>query len=240
MTVLFPQKRTFKGLAWTGDRAPTWVLQVQPPYWVDTSEDTTDGLNGTWTRQLTETSSEQIGFDSDGQFQDRYRTRIRAFDVANVRGIRLSGISPGPDATEEFKFRRLHVYANIPETAGERLMFWHPTLDQSLRAPDMDCGDLQLSQSVTKTFRVKNMSATQTATSIAITREVATNSGGGTLFTEGFKISSDDATYGDTLNIGNLAPGAVSSVLYVRYSTTLLHPYGPHDPYLVAIPTDWT
>jgi hypothetical protein len=95
-------------------------------------------------------------------------------------------------------------------------------------APE-DFGDRPLGTTVTRQFRVKNASATKTASTIS----VACND-------DDFAISTDGTTWVVTINIASLAPGAESSTMYVRNTTpnpgALL---GPRFARLVALVGSW-
>lgn len=179
---------------------------------VERSDDSTNGRDGAWTQEAA-----GIAFDEEyGGVRPKYRVGI-----ANVGGVAAHTawrfiLDPGANSVSSFDIRCIHLYA--PEFGpANRLAFWHPTIDQEYD-PDIDFDDIARTGTLTKQFRVKNLGATQ-ANNIDLTSQLGVSYDGGqgayTL------LSTDDISYGQTKNIGNLGAGAISSVLYYRCEPTV-------------------
>lgn len=134
-----------------------------------------------------------------------------------IRAIRWGITTTGQDPPE---IRQLMIFGRPTDAQAHSLAFWDPTLDQE--APDdwSDFGAISPGSSATVTVRVKNLSTTQTANNVTMQLADAyrdmnasvSSTGGGVEF-------SDDggATWSEgPLNLGNLAPGTISSVISIR------------------------
>ncbi len=231
---MFPELRDISAYFTTGVHG-----NLQPAL-LDWSADTTDGLDGTWT-----TIANNFLMYS-GTVPD-IRTSISPITpITGVRGIRFNmgyGVALIASATtRSASLSTIHLYGSI--SAGQnpdRLDFWHPTSDAVVTGGHFDFGDIKQGASAVKQFRVKNRSAAQTATSVSLSREVAT-------FTEmltgdsNVEFSSDGSAYANTLAVGTLAPGALSSVLYVRRRVGAAETGTsvPKDARIVATAASWS
>jgi hypothetical protein len=162
------------------------------------SKDTTDGLDGTWTFLKDVAPLASISSNADN------------FHVLNQTGIK--GLRAFSSTTRWF---RLAGFAVFGETAPlDGLVPWHPTLDQPLNSSDYDRGLVTIGgPGVDQTFRLKNMSSTLTANSVTI--GVAGDTAFGSLPTE-VTFSLNNSTFAATQTITSIAPGAFSSVIYMR------------------------
>lgn len=212
---VFPELRNLTGyyIMETLDTAAS--LQV--------SSDTTDGLNGTWT-----TIQNPWIRATDGTPIPDYRTQINTVAGGLVKAVRFNR----PGGT--FRIYCVHLYGNIPAAQNpNRLIFWQPVTDAQTPGAYFDWGDVVQGQSYTKQFRIKNNSAAQTANGVTLTSGAET-------FGMNVQYSTDNVTYNPSLNIGNLAPGAISSVLYVRRSVPGAEPLQAQACYFRARATSWT
>lgn len=200
--IIFPQLRDIQ--------AYFFVAAVGGANTIETSADTTNGQDGTWTvvtPTLVRSSSVPLF----------YRTAITTLAMNGIKAIRYI---PGGGYD---RIGVWHLYGHI--AAGEtpdRLRLWHPTLDEPLddnTAADgahLDWSDIAQGTTADKSFRLKNTSATLTANSISLTTGALTNSTPAI----GPQITySNGGAFSTTLNIGNLAPGALSVVITVRRTT---------------------
>lgn len=194
-------------------------------YQYTTSTDTTDGSNGTW--------SAATNFTVQTSLYPQSRSAIGTMSVTNVKGVRFS-FTCNQDYVA-MTLQALHLYGAIsPSQNIERLEFWHPTLDQLADKATFDFGDIAQGQILTKQFRLKNLSTTKTAGSVAIS---ANNSAGGeTLLAAGLTFSSDNASFATSLNIGSIAPGAITPVLYARRTVGASDPASIRFARIVASP----
>lgn len=201
----FPEPRTVNGIyvLYNGGMVNTGASRV------DYSTDTTDGSDGTWT----------VGPTVPAAFQTRLipeaRTAILALaGMANVTGIRLVAVGNGAAYTTG-DFYSVHLYGSInPAANPERLEFWDPTIDQLADKAALDFGNVPQGSIVDKTFRLKNLSATKTASSIVVSANNAADPSA--VMVEGLTFSLAGGAFAASLNIGNLLPGATSGLITAR------------------------
>lgn len=203
VVLIFPQLRNI--LAYYITAIPDWG-QVGS---VQSSTNTTNGVDGTWTQVLS--SWAMTTFTHTG-----YRDNIKSITASDIKAIRFNA-SHGSSANRILHtWRALHLYGDI--SAGEtpdRLRVWHPTLDEEVDGAYFDWGDAPRESTATRDFRIKNNSSTQTANDITVTREALTP-GSPSIVTQ--HDLSDGGAFASSLNIGNLGPGATSGVLTLRRS----------------------
>jgi hypothetical protein len=204
--LIFPELRDILGYFMyfsSGDFGSALIL--------DTSTDTTNGLDGTWTTRA-------ANWVKSFTPTPGYRTGINTLVVTGIKAIRFQANRVGSGAFNDFAPSQMHIYGAPNSGASiDRLVFWDPTSNVVLPAAALDWGNVPRSSSADKTFRVKNVSTTKTAQGIVISPEALTDTSpsvpGQHLF------STDGTTFTASINIGDLAPGATSSVLYVRRVT---------------------
>lgn len=203
---IFPELRDIAAYYWytsAGDWGQIWEL--------DTSTNTTNGLDGTWTTQVNPWIKSLTATPG-------YRNLINNLSVTATKAIRFRAFRIGSGAFNDVSASQLHIYGK-PNSASaiDRLVFWDPSASAQLLGPAFDWGNVPRSSSADKTFRVKNVSTVKTAQSIVVSAEAITDTSpsvpGQMLF------STDGTTFTATINIGDLAPGAVSSVLTMRRVT---------------------
>lgn len=183
--------------------AVTWTIE--------TSKDTTTGLDGTWTTQVA------AGPNYLKDVKPNYRilaqlTSMLASTVSDeIRGLRISTPSNSTASV-----RALHVYGDFSPTATEeRVAFWEPVTDQEVGPAHFDWGNVPRGSSADKTFRIKNLSDTLTANDIELYVEALT---AGTPSVGSMFVFSDNggATFLSSLSLGDLLPGAISPVITIR------------------------
>lgn len=181
VAILFPQARDIAGVL-AATRYESGVIQV--------STDTTTGIDGTWSTIGTATSS---------SYAEQYRPVTVVAAVSSVLGVRvMSGT----------RIYRIHIYGS-PSATSDRLAMWHPTLDEPVSGAYFDWGDVSQNTSGTRTFRVKNLSATLTASTITLSTSTLTDSTPSIL--PQHTLATDGVTFGATATIASLAPGAISA-----------------------------
>lgn len=205
LSFVFPELRTISGY-WIAT-AVGGAFNADGP--VQVSEDTTNGFDGTWTTLATVNRSSVIHPD--------YRTSIDLVADTGIRGIRFRWTLAGV-GSHAAVFYAVHLYGHIPlDESVDRLVMWHPTLDEELPPAYMDWGDVPRGSTEDRDFRVKNLSATLTAEDIDVGIEAPSDT---TPSVAGQHTFSDDGvTFTGSLAIGDLAPGALSDVLTVRRIT---------------------
>lgn len=212
LNIVFPEPITLTG-TWAWFESGT----SQAYYY---SLDTTDGLDGTWTKI---SSGLRLASSVPGT---QWRTGLNTFNpgIAGVRGVRLYSYI----AT---KFYACHIYKQ-PITASSAtagLAFWSATTDSALPLNAFDMGDvIRDTYTDTKAFRIKNLSTTKTATGLAINAEDDSV----TLHNafEVTELSLDEVTWvpaGTPLPLGDITPGNFSPVVYVRAKASLTGTYNP-------------
>lgn len=198
--IIFPEPRdiTHYFLADNGG-APGNTLQ--------TSDDTTTGLDGTWTTQVAG------DIPSSTQVVPYYRTDIQAASYLNITAIRfVAGAFFDNDNIYAF-----HLYGDFHDSTLDRLLLWDSTLNQPLDGDALNFGNSPRSSSADKAFRVKNASDSKIASSITVAAEVLTETSP-TLLSQ-LMFSTDGMTYTSTASIGSLGPGAISDPVFIRRTT---------------------
>lgn len=213
--LVFPHPRDITDVKIWGNTATTIVpLNPVPEY----STDTTNGIDGTWstlTGLYLDWESEWAGGKVPSPVIPVYRENDSAI-ASNVRGLRLN--FPDMPTFNGNVLNQWHVYGDYSSGANpDRLEIWKPSTDAEIDPGTFDWGDIPRNSSAQKTFRVKNRSATLTAHGVVLSFEqntamVPSQAGW-------HQFSTDGSTWASTINIGDLAPGALSPVLYVRRVT---------------------
>jgi hypothetical protein len=212
MIFSFPEMRNISGYYFNGYWTPT-SLQV--------SSDTTTLLDGTWT-----TIANPWSLFNDGDPYPEYRQKIQTVTAGSVKALRFN-------MSDIREVRNLHLYGSIPVTSNpDRLIFWQTSTDAATGGAYFDWGDIVQGSSQTKDFRLKNNSTTKTANSISLIS-------GNETFGMNLEFSTDGTTFTPSVNIGNLAPGAISSVLYVRRTVPTAENLQVQACYLKASAGSW-
>lgn len=177
---------------------------------VQVSANTTNGFDGTWTQINSYTPP-------SGDPKPGYRSNIISTTQLGIRGIRVS-VSVGVVLGVAAALFTFHVYGeNVPGSNPHKLELWHPTLNQRLSPAALDWGDTPRSSSEDRTFRVKNISPTLTGNSVRVAMDILTD--GSPSVVAQHTLSLDGSTFFAQVNVGNLAPGAISALVTIRRST---------------------
>lgn len=202
-----------------------------------TSADTTNGIDGTWTNQGNWAYDRRSTAVSPA-----YRTNIDSVSVSNVKAVRLHWSQD--DWYDSFYWANVHWYGNVAAgEAPDRLRAWHPTLDEPLddnTSADgawLDFGDAARGTSMDKSFRIKNNSSTLTANSVSITNSALTDA---TPSVPPQFTFSDGGSFNTSLNIGDLGPGAISSVITIRRTTPSNAALSLWTTKVTCDPASWT
>ena len=187
----------------------TWASQTTTAGSIQVSEDTTNGVDGTWTSYSADQYPTTVWNGTN------YRTGIVSATALAIRGFRFRVTHSGV-GSKGYYVQLVHLFGEIaPDENPNRLALWHPTLDQRVVPAYFDWGDVPRSSSLDRGFRVKNLSDVLTANSVRVAMEALTDPtpswvGQHTLSSDG------GTTFLSQVNIGNLAPGAVSSEVILR------------------------
>jgi hypothetical protein len=188
----FPEKREITNC---------WVYIGQTAFaGIHGSNDTTNGMDGTW-----ETASFPAGLPSYAVDFD-WRSGIKAVSFTGTKKtIRL--FTAAPNARTWFI---VHLYGRKDATVTPHdLVFNDQDETPGVEFTSVeDFGDRPLGTTVTRQWRLKNVSATRTAANINI--QCNDND---------FAISTDGISWVTTINIASLAPGAESGTLWTRDTT---------------------
>lgn len=194
---LFPELRDIDGTWWgvQGYTALAWQC----------STDTTNGVDGTWTTFTGSTLNDQLA-------SPQARTAIVATTVLGVRAVRAQV------AINNGFVRNVHLYGEpAPGQNPHRLQLVKAGSDVRLDPAELDWGNVPRGSSADKTFRVKNLSPTLTAQSVRVAMEALTDT---TPAVAGqHTLSIGGGSFLAQVNVGDLAPGAISGVVTLRRIT---------------------
>lgn len=177
---------------------------------LQTSKDTTTGLDGTWETHAVISSSFRSVKPAYRQAASITATIPGASSTA-VRGVRLVYAT-----NTTVTIRAFHIYADISAAATtDRIAFWHPDVDEEMPPAYFDWGNAPRGSSADRTFRVKNLSADKTANDITLYVEALTP---GVPSVAGMHLISENggSTFLTSITIDELAPGEVSDELILR------------------------
>jgi len=182
---------------------------------LERSTNSTNGLDGTWASVVNPWTRD------GGSQKPNYRTSIQTVSINAQKAVRFNVTA----SSNLSGFRALHLYGKRSAVATQYLTLWRPntaagsepTGDSRATSAHFDWGDVPRSSSADRKFRVKNEHGTLTANDVTITIEALTDT---TPSVPGqFLFSDDGVNFAASLNIGNLAPGALSADLWVRRTT---------------------
>lgn len=197
---------------------------------ISTSSNTTNGLDGTWTIQSASPTASTSSAPG-------YRNNIQTVSWTGINAVRFRTVDTGWNWG-------MHLYgAIVAGQTPDRLRMWHPTLDEPLDDPTsadgayFDWGDVQRNTTSDKTFRIKNNSTTLTANSITISQETLTDT---TPTVNSQFTFSDGGAFAASINIGNLAPAAISPVITKRFTRPSNATLALWASRTIANPGSWT
>lgn len=179
---------------------------------VQVSEDTTNGVDGTWTT----VSGYAGGFGASGTVPS-LRTEIIWATYLNVKAVRMGRGSSGGGVSVNFE--HVHFYGEpSPGENLQRLEIWHPTLDQRIGPADLDWGDVPRNSTEIREFRVKNMDPVLTANSVRAAMSILTDTTPSVVGQ--MAISKDGTTWGSQQTLASpLGPEDISPIMYIRRTT---------------------
>lgn len=191
---------------------------------MESSIDTTNGQDGTWT-----THSDYIAWNGYNlESAPNQRTAINTVNIPNIKAIRFSGRN---------HFYLVHLYGSIDHSESpDRLRI--VDLDGEDIAAQLDFGNIAQRSSVTRQFKVVNNSSTLTANNITVS--LSTSSDASPTIIGQYQVSTDNTSFANGINIGSLAPGAESGVLYVRANLLSNAQLGPWSARITAKPVSWS
>ncbi len=193
---------------------------------VEGSNNTVNGTDGTWeTATLTGGTPSGIATGATRTF-DLWRTDLRAITFTQpFRAIRVTISNTATSAGPAQNYVSFHWYGTRA-AATHDLLFINDATGLEFALP-YDAGDVQrdpdtADQLAPKAMRIRNASATRTATTTTVslpTQSPAIN---------GVSLSgSSSGPWTNSVIVGTIAPGADSSVFYVNNIPTVTAPLGP-------------
>jgi hypothetical protein len=201
--VFFPEQREVTACYAAAIGSPSPVPMV-----MHGSNDTTNGLDGTWETASFPGGNPAVASSSWSLIPvDGWRSGIKAVSFTGPKRVIRCYYGASGDITIG-AFGMFHLYGE--KASGQTpddILFIDDITDLEFQAP-LDFGDRPLGTTVTRVFRLKNGSPSKTANSINLQCNDSD-----------FAISSDGTTWVATLNFSSLAPGAETSNLYVRCTT---------------------
>lgn len=235
---------------------------------VETSPNASNGDDGDWTQVLAGANAQfpsitafavdavdMISGAVNGTFfsnNDGYR---RPYDASTPAGYRaVSGVG-----TRQVRAIRLSPYASTPLrenypaavslrlygspdtlASGNRLEFWSADLDARMDLSNLDWGDVPLSSTATRAFRVKNVSPSGVAN--ALTIGAVSGASTTTPPPEGMFVFSIDngVTWNPTVNLTTLGPGSVTPKILVRRVVPMNATLSNWSPRITADAGSWS
>lgn len=205
-----------------------------------TSTDTTNGVDGTWTTVHNSfiQAYSWYQYSGDGAVSPYYRSNIPSMSpITGVKAIRFQ--SAQYYYGDNLIIGALHLFGSL--TSGEtpnRLDLWHPTLDQRVNASHFDFGDRNRSTTTDISFRVKNQSSTQTADSIAVSMATLTDLSPTAI--GNYTLNLNGGSFASSQTISSLAPSAISDVLTLRLTNPSDAALSLWAGTVKALATSWT
>ncbi len=217
---IFPEPRTITGyfLNIAGAGPPNGIIQ--------TSDDTTTGLDGTWTTQ-----TNSYSFISNSSTSPTYRTSIEPVDWQDITAVRV--------ATHNWGNHAIHFYGYIADTESPDRLRVVDTSDDDIAA-QLDFGNIPQRSSVTKQFKVINNSTTQTADNITVSVAATAHSDASPTLVGQYQVSTDNVAFANSVNIGDLGPEESSGTLYLRNAVADTAQLGLWTARITASAAEWS
>lgn len=199
--VIFPELREFDGFFWQ-----SLIANSTPsPSNLQTSPDTNNGINGTWTTR-------DGSFTHGGTDLDSYRS-VTSFAIPTIRAVRYHWQTQDNQGWRHI--RSAHIYGEIsPGETPDRLLFIDEATGLEYTSP-VDFGDIPRGSSEDFEFRLKNNSASLTIETIQYTASSLYESSG-SWYT--FTLPGG-STYQATRQVASLAPATTTGVITGRRIT---------------------
>lgn len=208
LTFLFPELRDVTGY-WMMASQAAGTGMFGTAVTIQGSTDTTNGVDGTWSGAIVPQVSTLL--------VPNQRTEIDSVSFIGIKAIQFRWTTAGGTGHAAFIYCT-HLYGHIPlDQSIDRLVFWHPTLDQELAPAYLDWGNVPRGSTEDRTFRVKNLSATLTANDVIVSPDAPTDT---TPSVAGQQVlSTDGSTFTGSIAVGDLPPGGISDVCTIRRIT---------------------
>jgi hypothetical protein len=226
--VIFPELRDIDG--WFVFSPAQYYFPNTGTAVIETSPDSTSGLDGTWTSHV-QAASSHFGVAT----QPGYRTNIYSSAFTGKKAFRIRAGTSGGGGTVDLA--SIHLYGK-PSTGETRFLILTDTSDVEVGGAYFDFGDDPRSgPDEDRVFRVKNAHPTLTADTITVSFNVLVDKSPS--FADDYTFS-DGGAFGATVNIASLAPGASSGDITVRRTTPLTAQLGLETGFILAAAASWT
>jgi hypothetical protein len=135
---------------------------------------------------------------------------------------------------------QLHLYGEPDTTAGStRVAIWKDVTDESITPGWFDWGDVPLSSSADKQFRVKNLSPALTANLVTIQPVAPPQTG--TPSSDGqILLSLDGSAWTPSVEFAAISPGQTSPIVFIRRTTPANALLSNWSPRLDVAVGSWT
>lgn len=194
--IVFPEFRDLDALWLNGSNTQTVTTYV--------STNTTNGIDGTWTTGPTVT----ITPDAGNPLGAGWRTSIASYTALSISAIKFQAAN----------LRNIHIYGELsPDETTKRIELWHPSVDMKQPPNWFDWGNTPRGSSGQTSFRLKNMSPSQTANDVLVTMQALTDTTPSVPAQH--LLSLDGLHWGATVDAGDIAPTAMSPVIHLRRVT---------------------
>ena len=201
---------------------------------VSWSDNTTTGLDGTWTQSTAALP--------DSSSASKYRDEIQAVSgIAGATAVKM--VLSNNQYGESIK--ALHLYGKA--STGQlihRLRLWHPTTDAPLEdyPAFLDWGNIPQGSNATKQFRIKNDSPNLNAAGVTCFMQALYDSSPTQVGQH--TLSLDDSTYVNAatpgVTVGTINAQAISAIIYLKRTTTASAQLGLWRQRLVAGAATWS
>lgn len=174
---------------------------------VQVSTNTTNGMDGTWV------AYPGVSVGTPGTIQ--MRTAIDSGTALAQRGVRFKTFDVVGSGEA---IQNVHLFGEIaPGENPNRLSLVKVGADERIDPAYLDWGNVPRSSTADKTFRVKNLSSTLTARSVRVALEALTNTTPSVPAQH--TLSYNGGPFLAQVNLGDLAPGAISATITLRRIT---------------------
>lgn len=236
--MIFPELRDVYGMNW-------WAIAVDSsstmnPSYIQSSVDTTNGIDGTWVDIFGTTTYPGSTPYSVYSWDHWYRIGIVSsspFPRTGVRGLRFTQIHPGGLIAKGY-WMHLHVYGDKATGATpDRLLFIDDLTGLEFTGP-LDWGDVPRGTTLTHDIQIYNNSATLTANDIELDFEALTG-----ISDTWHTLSDSGGGFSDILTIASIAPASyypASNVITIKLTVADNENLGPNSSRLQALTETWT
>ena len=191
---------------------------------VQTSSNTTNGEDGTWTTRYINTDIN--GWLNLTTVQLRTPLVVSWSAVKAIRMYDYYQTSTGPRT-----WGYAHFWGNFSRPG---LAFWDVSADNIMNGQNLDFGDVTQGSVYTRQFRIKNNSA-QTANNVLVSAQAGARG----QILNGLEFDGGSG-YGADYTIPTIAPGAISPVITVRRTVSPTAPLDIGAGRVMAVPQSWT